>query len=270
MSYKSLIVSVTSAETDARALAQAAALAVRHDAHLTGLFVYEPAYYRYPLAYPQIMDIDAEAARGEDEATRAVRDAFHAACRSEGVEKHEWRFVRGEMLATLALHARYADAVVLPQGELAARLAITAPRPVIAVPDAALSGAAGRRVLLAWNATREATRAATAALPVMVLADQVSVLAVDAQGGLWREHGEEPGVDIALYLARHGVEARVCQVDSDPEGIAGTLITEALEMDADLLCMGAYGHSRLRELVLGGVTQDLLAGPLPLPVLLAH
>ncbi|WP_423822643.1 universal stress protein [Salinisphaera sp. SPP-AMP-43] len=270
MSYKSLIVAVTDAEVGARALAQAAALAARHDAHLTALYVYEPPYYRYPVAYPEIIQVDPEAARGEDAATLAVRDAFQASCRAEGVEKYEWRFVRGERLHVLALHARYVDALVMAQGDLAAQVAIASPRPVIAVPAEASERAPGRRIMLAWNTSREATRAATAALPLMAEAERVWVLTIDAATGDWRGHGAEPGADIALYLARHGIEAEVRQVDSDTDGVADTLITEAIEMNADLLCMGAYGHSRLRELVLGGVSREVMRGPLPMSVLMAH
>lgn len=270
MSYKSLIVSITDAETDRGALNQAAALAARHDAHLTALHIYEPPYYRYPLAYIDMSDIDPEAARGQDKRTLAVRQAFEDACRAEGVTKYEWRFVRGEMLRTLALHARYIDALILPQGDLAARVALASPRPVIAVPDQAPAQAVGRRIMLAWNASREATRAATAALPLMTEAERVWVLTIDASSTYRGDHGAEPGADIALYLARRGIDAEVRQVDSDKEGVADTLVAEALEMDADLICMGAYGHSRLRELALGGATRDMLRGPLPVSVLLAH
>ncbi|MGN8157568.1 universal stress protein [Salinisphaera sp. RV14] len=270
MSYKSLIIAITEVSLDRAAINQAAALAARFDAHLTGLYVYEPPYYRYPLAYPNIADVDPEAASGRDEATLAAREAFEAACRAEGVETNEWRFVRGETLNTLALHARYADALVMSGGDLAARLAIVSSRPVIAVPEADRDRPLGQRIMLAWNASRESTRAATAALPLMARAEQVCVLVIDPDGSAHRRLGDNPGADIALYLARHGIEAEVRLADSDSVGVADTLLTEAIEMNADLVCMGAYGHSRLRELVLGGVTRDVIDAPPPVPLLLAH
>ncbi|HET7313343.1 universal stress protein [Salinisphaera sp.] len=270
MNYKSLIVAITEVSLDRAAIDRAAALAARFDAHLTGLFIYEPPYYHYPLAYPNIADLDPEAAGGTDAATQAARAAFESACRAHGVETHEWRFVRGETLHTLALHARYADAMLMSGGHLAARLAIVSSRPVITVPEADRDRPLGRRIVLAWNASREATRAATSALPLMVGAERLCVLVIDSNGASQRQLGANPGADIALYLARHGVEAQVRHADKNTRGIADTLLTEALEMDADLICMGAYGHSRLRELVLGGVTRDVIDAPPPVPLLLAH
>lgn len=270
MNYKSLIVAITEVSLDRAAIDRAAALAARFDAHLTGLFVYEPPYYHYPLAYPYVADIDPGVASGTDDATQAARDAFEAACRAEGVETFEWRFVRGETLHTLALHARYADALIMSGGDLAARLAIVSSRPVIAVPEADRERPIGQRIVLAWNASREATRALTAALPLMAQAEHVCVLVIDPDGPAHRELGDNPGADIALYLARHGIDAVVRRADSDTDGVADTLLTEAVEMNADLICMGAYGHSRLRELVLGGVTRDVIDAPPPVALLLAH
>lgn len=270
MSYKSLIIAITEVTLDRAAINQAAALAARFDAHLTGLFVYELPYYRYPLAYPNLADIDPDAASGQDEATLAAREAFDAACRAEGVTRHEWRFVRGETLHTLALHARYADALIMSGGDLAARLAIVSSRPVIAVPEADRERSLGQRILLAWNAGREATRAVTAALPLMQGAEQVWVLCIDAQSAARRRPGDNPGADMARYLACHGIDAQVRRVDSGTAGVADLLLAEAVDMGADLICMGAYGHSRLRELVLGGVTRDVIDAPPPVSLLLAH
>jgi nucleotide-binding universal stress UspA family protein len=147
----------------------------------------------------------------------------------------------------------------------AGELVLGAGRPVLLVPYAGRYADAGKRVLIAWNASREAARAVADALPLLVRADAVDVVAF-APGG---DHGEVPGADLAHYLARHGVKANAA-VDSAPEvAIGERILTRAADTDADLIVMGAYGRSRLSELVLGGATRTLLAA-MTVPVLMAH
>jgi nucleotide-binding universal stress UspA family protein len=121
----------------------------------------------------------------------------------------------------------------------------------------------GKRPVIAWNGSVEAARAVSAALPLLHNAAKVTVLMFANQGG-----SSEPGADIAQYLVRHGieVEVKVCPPASD----AGhAILSEAAKLQADLLVMGAYGHSRFREMVLGGATRTILS-ELPLPVLMTH
>ena len=124
---------------------------------------------------------------------------------------------------------------------------------------------AGKRVLVAWNASREAARAVSDALPLLAGADAVEIVAF-APGG---DHGEPPAADIALYLARHGVKAIAARDVAPGIDIGARILTRAANADADLIVMGAYGHSRLRELALGGATRTLLEA-MTVPVLMAH
>jgi nucleotide-binding universal stress UspA family protein len=121
---------------------------------------------------------------------------------------------------------------------------------------------------VAWDASREATRAVNDAIPLLASATTVTVLSVDPAIGR-TEHGDVPGADIALHLARHGVNVRVEQTVSGGIGIGDLLLSRASDLGADLLVMGAYGHSRLRELVLGGATRTMLKS-MTLPVFMSH
>jgi nucleotide-binding universal stress UspA family protein len=121
---------------------------------------------------------------------------------------------------------------------------------------------------VAWNATRESIRAVADALPLLVKADAVEVLLVDHQRHP-AGHGQEPGADIARHLARHGAHVEVRRLSSRGKDVGRLLLSEAAAFSADLLEMGAYGHTHLREWMFGGVTRTVLyeAG---LPVLMSR
>jgi nucleotide-binding universal stress UspA family protein len=123
-------------------------------------------------------------------------------------------------------------------------------------------------VVLAWRATPECAHAVRAALPMLEKAKDVHAVLIDPVPSA-RGHGPEPGMNLAAYLAHHGVRVEVNAVPSEGRTVAHILEQEVKERAADLLVMGAYGHSRLRERLFGGTTQDMLSNP-PCPILLAH
>jgi nucleotide-binding universal stress UspA family protein len=125
-----------------------------------------------------------------------------------------------------------------------------------------------RRVVVAWDGSREAARATHDALPLLRLAEEAIVLIVDARD-LGARVGQEPGADVAAHLTRHEVRTRVKRVTSDRTGIGELILAQAGAEDADLLVMGGYGHSRFREMLLGGVTRHVLEHTTR-PVLFAH
>ena len=178
----------------------------------------------------------------------------------------------------MPLHARYADLVVIGQRDeqspggvdkrFEQKVLLAAGRPVLVVPYAFEKRPVGRHVLIAWNASREAARAVSDALPVLTRASHVHVLAFSPQVG-GRAHGEEPGADVALYLARHGVKVTVSPQYASDIDVGSQLLSRAFDLSADLIVMGAWGHSRLHELVLGGVTRTLLES-MTVPVLMSH
>lgn len=125
-----------------------------------------------------------------------------------------------------------------------------------------------KKVLLAWNSTMESARAAREALELMESAEEVNVVLVDPSAALAR-NGEEPGADIATYLARHGVIVTVDRLPSAGRRVEEVLNQHAIDTSADLIVMGAYGHTRLREKIFGGVTKAMIEAPI-VPVLMVH
>jgi nucleotide-binding universal stress UspA family protein len=176
------------------------------------------------------------------------------------------------------VHGRYADLLVTGHAEednsswfdVAAtkHIALESGRPVLVVPRSCSVDRIGRCVLVAWNGSREAVRAVHDALPLLARAEQVQVAVINPAVG-YGGHGAVPGADLCLHLARHGVRAEAYVGHADSHDIGAALHAQATAIGADLVVMGAYGHSRFRELVLGGVTRHLLRH-LSIPMLMAH
>lgn len=251
-----------------------AAIARRDRAHLTGVFAAPPM--RLPAGYEPIMfePLWQQWRDDTDIAMLRCRQRFDERMQAAGLSA-EWREVREGGADMAMLHARYADLAVVartdkdaPDGMAvtAEDLALDGGRPVLMVPPGA-APSVGRNVVLAWKPAREAVRAINDAIPLLEPGARVTVLVVDPRDT--PEHGQEPGADIAAHLARHGFVVTVEVALSGDLDVTGTLLRRATELGADLLVMGAYGHSRLRERVLGGVTRDLLRIA-PLPVLISH
>jgi nucleotide-binding universal stress UspA family protein len=272
MAYKTLVVHLDAAARRAERLELACSLAAGYDAHLVGLFALAPV--QLPFAFGNAGAVIAAEQRWRD--ALAERE-LNAAASRHGVAKLEWRTGLDAASAVCA-SARYADLVIIGQREpgAAAREAVLpaqfveetvlrAGRPVLIVPYAGRISRLGARVLVAWDASREAARAVTDALPLLQGAQSVEVVAFDPQPGA---HGAQPGADIALYLARHRVKVTAAEQHAGVE-VGGQILSRAADHDVDLIVMGAYGHSRARELVMGGATRTLLAS-MTVPVLMSH
>jgi len=157
---------------------------------------------------------------------------------------------------------------VRPAREVPERLLVGVGRPILVVPYAGAFKTVGERVLVAWNASREATRAVNDALPILQQASQVTVLAINPRGGVSGD-GDVPGADLALHLSRHGVNAEASWVPAHDIEVGAMLLSWACDCQADLIVMGGYGHSRIREIVLGGATREILK-TMTLPTLMSH
>jgi len=178
----------------------------------------------------------------------------------------------------ISRHAMYCDlALVLRSGEQeleqVERNAIDGAlfdsgRPLLYLPKSFKPDAFGTRIAIAWNARREAARAVSDALPFLLNAQEIDVLVVDPVTGD-DDHGEDPGTDIALILSRHGLTVSVQTIASAGRSVSETLLEMALTLNIDLMVMGAYGHSRLRENILGGTTREMLENT-RIPLLLSH
>jgi len=219
MAYKNLMVVLDADESSRERISYAAALAARFEAHLVGLYLTVSSLTRdeYALLDIGILDIsffsDPAKSREETEKTHAL---FEEVTARQGVSA-EWRTASGYPAGMAAMHGRYADLIVMGQldaydsqaGLLRARpeeVTMLAGRPVLVVPFTGHFERLGARVLVGWDASREAARAVRDAMPLLARAEAVTVLTIDAEQSPFG-HGEIPGADIALYLARHGVKA---------------------------------------------------------------
>lgn len=276
MSYKTILVHMDTGERAATRLAFALELAGRANAHLVGLHaVSVPRIPAYAAVEGGDRMRDYQEKAMEELAARA-RATFERLTKPSGHPSVEWRESRGDAAEVVPVHARYADLIVLGQSngaetsgvesDFVDRVLLAAGRPALVIPYAGTFTAAGGRVLVAWNASREATRAVTDALPLLQAADEVNVVAFNPDGA---PHGEMPGADIALFLARHGVNVTVSHERGTDIDAGNLLLSRAADMDVNLIVMGAYGHSRMQELILGGATRTILQS-MTVPVLMSH
>jgi nucleotide-binding universal stress UspA family protein len=281
MSYRDLVVVLDSAADTLGRITLAAALAERFAAHLIGLYPIPNIELPARAGYPDLAVLEPVYREWRERALKQageLRQAFEHAAQLHGLST-EWRAVAEGEEADPALHARYSDLTILGQrdpdsDEMALirprpeRVTLASGRPILVVPYAGHFEVIGKCVLVAWDASREAARAVADAMPLLAAADAVTVLAVDPQPGP-DGHGEIPGADIALHLARHDVKAQIERTVSADVPIGELLLSRAADFGADLLVMGAYGHSRVRELLLGGATRSILAS-MTIPVLMSH
>jgi len=256
-------------------------LAEEHGARLIGVFL-QPEPTITPaetFARGTGMERVSESHRSELERIDAdYRDLFEDIVRRHGLPPDsEWRslpYFSGEV----GVHAYYADVVVVaqprPDGRtdrapgLAESLILTSGRPIIVFPSVSTVSRI-RRILVGWNARRESIRAVADAMPALIKAEAVQILAIDHErtAGL----GEDPGAEVARHLARRGVKVDTRHLSSakEKEEVGHLLLSQAATFGADLLVMGAYGHSQLRDWMFGRVTRTVLreAG---LPVLMSR
>lgn len=277
MSYRTIVVHVDRAPNAAARIELAAQLASREGAHLIGAAMTGvPHYMLAGSPYEGSGVLIADHLRHANERATQALAKFEEIATRIGVP-HEPRRHSVDEYSGLCLQARYADLLVLGQADpndrdeggllldLPEQVLLHAGRPVLLVPRSGSFTPPGRHALVAWNGSREAARAVSGALPLLQQVEQVTLAVLGTGQG---DHGEEPGADIALYLARHDVEVNVL-VQPRPADAGLAILALAGELRADLLVMGAYGHSRWREMVLGGATRSILAQA-TLPVLLAH
>ena len=147
-------------------------------------------------------------------------------------------------------------------------MVLSSGRPTLVVPYIGPTRTLAQSVTVAWDAGREAARAVNDALPFLERAQAVTVMVVNPRPGIG-SHGEEPGADIALHLARHGIKVEAQHLEVRDMSVADAILSRAADQSIDLLVMGAYGHSRFREWVLGGATRQIFA-QMTVPVLMSH
>lgn len=276
--YRSILVHLDHSKHCAARIDAACALAQTFDAHLTGLYAIDSregfggtagtaALLARMGLVPQ--QFDRYAALFEERAARA------------GIAKRELRHAEGDAAKNVALQTRYCDLAIVGQGDpeesatgvmlvFAQHVTLAAGAPVLVLPYYTDTFATiGQRVMIAWDAGREAARAARDALPFLLRAQQTFAISVRANASAGANDELAPSADLAKYLAHHGVRVEASETFGGDIGVGDALLARLSDYGADLMVMGAYGHSRLRELVLGGATQTLLTH-MTAPVLMSH
>jgi nucleotide-binding universal stress UspA family protein len=264
MTIRDLLVHIDPTKSGQARMDYAFGLAEAHKAHVIGIG-YSP------------LGIDRLC-----EETRKALDDCASAGRRRGLSM-ETRLIEcsiGDLSDEMVLHARHVDLALIgqpeekndmagPQRALFEKLLFFSGRPVLIVPWAGKFDPKPKTVMVAWDASGTATRALADALPILRYAKKVIIL-VAIGGGQDSSHGDEPGADIALHLARHDIkaEARLIPHGSDIS-VADLLLSQASDLGAEMMVMGGYHHSRVREFILGGVTRTIVE-TMTVPVLLSH
>lgn len=277
--YKTIVVHVDRSDTSVLRIDLAARLSLKYEAHLVGAAMtgVKPAVFPvggFDIAPPALPFPLDELRAMADQAL----DAFDARARSAGVLSFERRRLDDEPGFGLAMQSRYCDLIVIGQAaqdSVLPRLRSDTPEyvllncvcPVLVLPSAGPAGGIGNRVTVGWNGSANAARAIMSAIPVLREAELVDLVVYSADADM-EMHGEQPGADMAAYLARHGVKVELTARDASSDA-GNALLAHAANHGSDLIVMGAFGHSRFRELVFGGATRSALSAS-TLPLWMAH
>jgi nucleotide-binding universal stress UspA family protein len=287
MSYKTILVHIDDSPQSSARVAAGLLLARRFDAHLIGAAPTGVSRFLYQLM--PSADADPTLALHLDfvrERAQQAVAAFHAQVQAETPLSCEARLLDDEAGEGMALHARGADLVLVGQADphhahvnlpadFAAHVVLHAGRPVLVLPHGTPPATIATRVLLSWDGGKEAARALAMALPLLEQASEVQIAVFDT-GGSSRATADALAADPVTWLARHGVAATLTvhkvetrRTPHRRHAVGDALLALAEASGTDLLVMGAYGHSRLRETILGGVTRTVFE-EMTMPVLMAH
>ncbi len=287
MKLADILVHVDQTDDASVRLRLACDLAKRHGSTLIALFVREftPAQL-HKRAIAELGLASSRQVEGVDRQVQAFIDsverrlqALLGAIEQESSVRTQWRSVDGPASAVVPQHARCADLCIVGhdgstnedaiQYAFAERLLFVTGRPVLYVPASAGRDTLGRRIAVAWNSSRAATRALNDAIPLLERADETTILTANPEDYIER-HGAMPVAQMVEHLKRHGLSVEARRLQNVPSNaIADVLQAEALTLGADLLVAGAFGPPKFWEALVGGVTRDLLSR-MRLPILMSH
>jgi nucleotide-binding universal stress UspA family protein len=275
---KDLVVNLSHHDSRDVAMEFAVSTAAAFNAHLAGIaFVYDPIVPAMADMYGMPAQV-IESQRAENEkAAKAAVDRFNGAARRAALSA-EARTLDAPVATAPGVFAQIArrfDLSIVGQPEPDKpeldRLVVEAAlfetgRPLLVVPYIQRAGLELDHVMLCWDGSRSAARAAADAMPFILRAKAVEIVIVASEPA---KSDELPGADMAHHLARHGARVELKRIVTSETDVASTILSHAADNSADFLVMGGYGHSRLREFILGGVTRGILAS-MTIPTLLSH
>lgn len=279
MPYKTILVHLSSEERARSALGFAIGVAQRFQAHVIGLYVFPSYPLTPPVPLPFGMEIAGQVRGAINEEARKVKTVFDEMTANQPFVS-EWRSITTDRRSPEHIvleQSHVVDLVVASQTDPAWKwsdildfpesLALGAGRPVVIVPNYGRHERLPRVVTVAWNGRREAARAVADALPLLRQAESANVLTV--RDGKPLPEGHLPDTEIAAALARHGVKVDLADVIATEYTIGEEIRVRAIDRGSDLIVMGCYGHSRLREFALGGVTRHMMR-EMTMPILFSH
>ncbi len=280
MAYKTIVTYFTSPTRGDALIESAISVAQRFEAHVIGLYVVPPVEIYVAAEVPITADIADVQRRHYSEEAEQIQAAFEKAFSGAGISS-EWRVVDATgstVPETIMAHARCADLTIASQDQgleeygsrhkVAEEIMFAGGRPVLFIPTAGSYTGIGDHVTVAWDGSREAARACFDALPFLKKAKEVRLLSVNpdetAMSG-----ANLPGSEMATALSRHDVRCEASHTQTDDISVGDEILSRVSDQGSDLLVLGGFGHSRVRELVFGGVTRQILA-QMTVPVLMAH
>jgi nucleotide-binding universal stress UspA family protein len=279
MKYKNILIHLDNSNGCRNRLETAFGLARDFGADLIGLFVVPtyivPSYVEAQISVDLMTDITEKALARAEETVAGYRQLAE-----EAQVKLQTVVIEGQIIPILREHSKYADLMILGQDHpedpdnasygLADALLFEGACACLVVPHSGKLASLGKRILLTWNASREAAHALREAMPLLKRAETVMLLSSEPDDGDNSLANGHPHAQAALHLLKsHGIEAVSSGIDNPDMNASDAIVGQAADMNADLIVMGAYGHTRLREMILGGVTRDLLKHP-PTCLFLAH
>lgn len=274
MTFKTIVVHCDADKSIQQRLSIATDLASKFDSHLVGLHVrppfQPPVYFDGSFVMDDLYKIYEDSLANDQ---KAALSAFSIATEGRNIAV-EREIIDGPVDKEVAHRARCADLTILGQvsddtptatpRDLPEVVALSSGRPVLVVPYVSVRQPIGKNIIVCWNDSRESARAAADALPLLKLADKVTVLSFRS------DESESTGApEAAKWLLKHGIKAKVIEETAGDVYVGDLVLSRASDLDADLVVMGVYGHTRVREMMLGGVSRTLLRS-MTVPVLMAH
>ena len=273
MAIKDILVHIDHRERSETILRIAIALAQELGSHLAAIYI------KNPIEYPVYADVTIpqsvfdQAEEFEQEKLEAAKSMFERIVQGQQIPV-EWKQEDGRTVDKLIEQSAYSDLLIVSQAtpsshgdideNVADRVVLESGRPILVIPECVTDSLKLSRLVVAWNGKKEAVRAVHDAMPLLERAGQVSIVSVKAS-----PDEDIPCADVAKHLARHGVNVEVEQPDQDIVDVGHWLQSQIDANKADLVVMGAYGHSRYAEMIFGGVTRHMLRN-MSIPCLMSH
>ena len=254
-------------------------LAKVYQAHVTGIhFIPYPVIPVYGDSFPDVIPyLSADQMQQSEETANKLCEKFNKKAAELEIPS-EWKAINGVDVRYIIDNARYADIVIAPQGyskygedntqKIDDYLSIHLGRPLLITPDLEKVFSLPKNVVIAWNESHEAARAVHDALPLLLYAENIHIISVTSSTNEEKESIIHDN-DLRIHLSHHGLDAKVASLDPSTKGTGKTILEGALKHNADLIVMGAYGHTRIKEIILGGATKYLLKNT-TIPLFLSH